>query len=128
MSVEKLEASLPERAILTAYSGFRAKFGSAPADYEQVLVYADAEDMLRLFKPTRRKKRNLLVLTPDEHLQRLSEDRIAPVAQIYVDLWQLGAPASRFVDELERRFAGAPAKALEEAVKELKRIPEPEVS
>ncbi len=76
---------------MSAYSGFRAKFGSAPVDYEQVFVYADPDLIKRTFKPTQRKRRNLFVLTPDEHLQRLSEKGVAPSVQIYVDLWQLGA-------------------------------------
>ncbi len=55
----------------------------------------------------------MFVLTPDEHLQRLSEGGIAPLVQIYVDLWQLGAHASRFVEELEKKLALAPIRALE---------------
>ncbi len=117
--VEKLEAELPSGAILTAYSGFRAKFSSTPADYEQVFVYADTDVVKRAFKPTAKGRHNLFVLAPDEHLQRLSEHGVAPLVQIYVDLWQLGAPASRFVEELEREFAPAPTRALEEVAREV---------
>lgn len=113
-ATEKLEAELPSGVILTAYSGFRARIGRTPADYEQVFVYADADQIRRTYRPTRRRKRNLFVLTPDEHLTRLSEDGVAPLVQIYVDLWQLGAPASRFVEELERKLAPALTRALEE--------------
>lgn len=116
-TVDELEAGSPSSAILTAYSGFRAKLGSTPADYDQVFIYADADEMRRAFKPTSRERRNLFVLTPDEHLQRLSEKNVAPLVQIYVDLWQLGAPASRLVDELEREFAPAPERALEGIMK-----------
>ncbi len=119
--VEELEAELPRGAILTAYSGFRARFGSTPADYEQVFVYADVDVIKRAFKPTSGEKRNLFVLTPDEHLQRLSEKNVAPLVQIYVDLWQLGAPASRFVEEIEREFAPAPTRALEGVAKTLEK-------
>lgn len=119
--VEELEAELPRGSILTAYSGFRARFRSTPADYEQVFVYADTNMIKRAFKPTSREKRNLFVLTPDEHLQRLSERGVAPLVQIYVDLWQLGAPASRFVEELEREFAPAPTRALEEVARARKK-------
>ena len=120
-TVGELESGLPRGAILTAYSGFRAKLGSTPADYGQVFVYADADGIKRAFKPTRREKRNLFVLAPDEHLTRMSEDGVAPLVQIYVDLWQLGAPASRFVEELERKLALAPTLALEELAKVLKK-------
>lgn len=115
--VDEIEAGLPRGSILTAYSGFKAKFSSTPADYEQVFVYADPDSIRRAFKPTSRKRRNLFVLTPDEHLRRFSEHNVAPLVQIYVDLWQLGAPANRFVEELERKFAPAPTKALEEVAK-----------
>ena len=113
----RLEAELPRSAILTAYSGFRTRLGKAQADYDQVFVYADLDEMRRAFKPTSKRKRNLFVLTPDEHLKRLSEKNVAPLAQIYVDLWQLGAPAGRFVEELELRFASAAYKTLEEIVR-----------
>jgi len=112
-TVEELEAGLPRSAILTAYSGLRAKLGPTPADYEQVFIYADPDEIKRAFKPTSMQERNLFVLTPDEHLQRLSEKNVAPPVQIYVDLWQLGAPASRFVEKLEREFAPAATRALE---------------
>ena len=120
-TVEELEARLPRSAILTAYSGFRAKLGSTPADYEQVFIYAGADEIQRAFKPTSQERLNLFVLTPDEHLQRLSEKNVAPIVQIYVDLWQLGAPASRFVDELEREFAPAPTRALEGIARDLEK-------
>jgi DNA-binding MarR family transcriptional regulator len=111
--IKKLEAGLPSDAILTAYSGFRAKFGTTPTDYHQVFVYADSEAIKRAFKPTFREKRNLFVLTPDEHLRQLSDKNVAPLVQIYVDLWQLGAHASRFVEELEQKFKYAPFHAFD---------------
>ncbi|GAH07306.1 unnamed protein product, partial [marine sediment metagenome] len=119
MTASELEAKLPRGAILTAYSGFRAKLGSTPADYEQVFVYADADGIKRAFRPNGNKERNLFVLAPDEHLMRLSERGVAPPVQIYVDLWQLGAPGSRFAQELERDFAPVPTRALEEAAREI---------
>jgi len=119
MTASELESKLPRGAILTAYSGFRAKLGSTPADYEQVFVYADADEIKRVFKPNGNKEGNLFVLAPDEHLMRLSESGVAPPVQIYVDLWQLGAHGSRFAQELEREFAPDPTRALEEVAREL---------
>lgn len=118
-TVDELERELPPGSILTAYSGFRAKFGVAPADYEWVFAYASPKAVERRFKPTQREKRNLFVLTPDEHIKRLSEGGIAPLPQIYVDLWQLGTPASRFVEELDRKLAPAAVRALEEVARGL---------
>jgi hypothetical protein len=72
-----------------------------------------------MFRPKQRKKNNLFVLMPDDHLKRLSEGGVAPLAQIYVDLWQLGALASRFVEELDRKLASAALRGLEEVTKTL---------
>jgi hypothetical protein len=121
MKISEIEEELRSFGLLTAFSGFRASFGSVPADYSQVFVYADPDIVRRTFKSTSRKKRNLFVLTSDDHLRRMSKAGIAPLVQIYVDLWQLGAPASRLVEDLERRFAAAPTKALEEVAEALKR-------
>jgi DNA-binding transcriptional MocR family regulator len=115
--VHELETQMPPGSILTAYSGFRARFGTTPADYDTVFVYANPAAIERMFKPTQRKKRNLFVLVPDDHLKRLSEGGVAPLVQIYVDLWQLGALASRFVEELERELVTAPTRALEEVAR-----------
>jgi hypothetical protein len=119
--LHELEAGLPDESILTAYSGYLARFGTAPADYDAVFVYANPETIERMFKPTPKQKRNLFVLTTDEHLSRLSENGIAPLAQIYVDLWQLGAPASRFVEELDRRLRPAALKALAGVVERVRK-------
>ena len=61
----------------------------------------------------------MFVLAPDEHLMRLSENGVAPPVQIYVDLWQLGALGSRFVQEFEREFTPDPTLTLEEVAREL---------
>ncbi|MGQ9787846.1 MAG: hypothetical protein ACUVQM_00815 [Candidatus Hadarchaeaceae archaeon] len=114
ISLEELEANLLRGSVLTAYSGYRVRFGSLPTEYNQVFVYAEAEEMQRIFKPTMRKKRNLIVLQPDAHLRRLSGDGAAPVVQLYVDLWQLGKPASRFVEELESKIFSSNTRALSE--------------
>jgi hypothetical protein len=37
-----------------------------------------------------------------------------------VDLWQLGKPASRFVEELERKLSPAPERALGEIARSLR--------
>lgn len=118
--LEELEGKLPRGSVLTAYSGYRVRFGSTPAEYNQVFVYAEAEEMQRAFKPTMRKRRNLIVLQPDVHLKRLSSNGAAPVVQLYVDLWQLGKPASRFVEELENKILSPHTRALGEVARTFK--------
>jgi len=121
ISPEEIESSLPRGVVLTAFSGFRAKLNKTPGEYGQVFVYSDSDEVQRAFKPTQRERRNLFVLRSDEHLARLSKDGVAPLVQLYVDLWQLGAPASRFVDELEKELSPAPTRALGEVARALKR-------
>jgi len=117
--VHELETQMPPSSILTTYSGFRARFNTTPADYDTVFVYANPDAIKRMFRPTQRKKSNLFVLMPDDHLKRLSEGGVAPLAQIYVDLWQLGALASRFVEEFDRKLAPTALRGLEEVTKTL---------
>ncbi len=97
--LEEIEGDLPHGSILTAYSGFRARF-EAPAEYHEVHVYADPSEIKKMFPKTRGYRNNIIVLRPDEHLSRVSKDGIAPLGQIYADLWQLGEPAKIFVDRL----------------------------
>lgn len=101
-SVSEIEAQMPPSAIFTGYSGYKLKFGALPADYDEVHVYADPKEIKRRFRPRGGYKKNLFVLSSDQHLESVSHGRAAPLAQIYVDLWQLGKPADRFVDELDR--------------------------
>ena len=122
-TVEELERSLPRGVILTAYSGYRATLGKMPGEFNRVFVYSDTDEVKRVFKPTQRERRNLFVLRSDEHLARLSKNGVVPLVQLYVDLWQLGAPASRFVDELERELSPAPTRAFGEVARALKKPP-----
>jgi hypothetical protein len=57
------------------------------------------------------------VLKPDEHLTKLSKDGVAPIGQIYVDLWQLGGPAKIFVDELSSHMRLAEVEAIKGVIR-----------
>lgn len=116
-SATEIAAALPRGSLLTAHCGFQARLGSTQFDYHQVFAYADADEVKRVFKPTQRERRNLFVLEPDKHMRSLIKGRAAPIVQIYVDLWQLGTPGNRFVEELDRIFASAPNMALRDLVK-----------
>ena len=39
--VERIEASIPAKAVLTAYSAFKFKFGNIPSEYSEIVVYGD---------------------------------------------------------------------------------------
>ncbi len=101
MEVSEIEARLPGSAIPTAYTAFvRHEGRNLVADYEQVVVYADWNEVRRRF-PLRRSQANLLVLEPDPLLSRYG--RIAPRCQVYADLFNLPTwQAQRFLEALDR--------------------------
>jgi len=101
--VHRIEGSLPRSSIPTAYMAYRERFGDAPADYSEVYVYGEREDFVRRFGAGRLKgHRNLIVLRNDEHLASIGS---LPLAQMYVDLWNIETwYARRFLDGLNERL------------------------
>jgi len=104
MPVEKIEGNMPAGIAFTAYSGYRFLFRESPADYGEVYVYASkaqAEEIRERF-PLKKGPPNLFILEKDEFMEK---NEIAPVAQIYADLWNLREWYARdFLDALERRL------------------------
>ncbi|MFB0500436.1 MAG: hypothetical protein ACETWO_04095 [Candidatus Hadarchaeaceae archaeon] len=112
-SVVKIEDKMPHGAVFTAFSGYRRRFGKTPTHYEQVFVYADPAEVRRRFPESPAERKNVFVMRPDPHLAQTNKDGAAPIAQIYVDLWQLGGdPADRFLLELETKLKAKPIEAL----------------
>jgi len=107
LSVEEIESLVPAESLFTAYTGFKHRFGYAPADYGEVIVYGDRQRFVERFGDYQHTKHpNLLVLSIDDHLRQFRE---TPLAQIYVDLWNLETwYARRFVEELDRRIEEYP--------------------
>jgi len=124
LSLKEIEADVPKGAVLTAYSGYDARLGNVPTDYEAVYFYADPLAAKRAFPPGRGRRKNVLVLAPDPHLTRLSKGGAAPLTQIYVDLWQLGTPAKRFIEELDRQLELAAVGALQTMIQRLRGRPQ----
>lgn len=117
-SVSEIERDMPPGSVFTMFSGYRLRFGETPTHYEEVYVYADQDTVKRKFPESPAERRNLFVLRPDPHLERTSKDGAAPLAQLYVDLWQLGgSPADRFILELEKKFKAKPIEALKALVR-----------
>jgi len=100
--VGEIEKSLPQ-VIFTAYTAYKLKFKSVPSDYGEVVVYG-GENIKERFVPNEKMKPNLTVLRTDEHLKKFT---IAPLAQIFVDLWNLNTwYANEFVKVLEEKIDG----------------------
>jgi len=100
MTVNEIEARLPVSAIPTAYTAFVLHEGrNLVADYEQVVAYADGNEVRRRF-PWRRGHANLLILEPDPLLNGYG--RVAPRCQVYADLFNLPTwQAQRFLEVLD---------------------------
>lgn len=114
----EIEAQMPKGTIFTAYSGYRRRFRTAPTDYDEVYVYADQDEVKRRFPASEVERRNVFVLAPDPHLKKVSRDGAAPLAQIYVDLWQVGgAVADKFIVELDKKLELAAAEALKKMIR-----------
>jgi hypothetical protein len=105
IAVSEIEARLPASAIPTAYTAFVQHEGrNLVADYEQVVVYANANEVRRRFPPHRGQV-NLVVLEPDPLLSQYG--RVAPRCQVYADLFNLPTwQAQRFLEALDHELLG----------------------
>ena len=98
MDVNNIEKSMPNSAIFTSYSAYKFKFKDVPADYSEVYVYCDKEEIRDRFKEIKGIP-NLFILKKD--INRLT------IANLFVDLWNLKEwYAKDFLDALERRIDG----------------------
>lgn len=105
MPISDIEKNLPSKVIYTAYSAYKFKFNDVPADYSEVIVYADDAEDIQVRFPFKKEHANLIVLKKDKEIHRLAKNNIAPLAQIYVDLWNLGTwYAKEFLKELEQKI------------------------
>lgn len=104
MPVSQIEKSMPDGVFYTAYSGCKFRLKRVPADYSEVYVYAGGKALEEIEKRFPRKDgpQNLFVLKSDGALEKISHDGVAPLEQIYADLWNLRQwYAKEFTDALE---------------------------
>jgi hypothetical protein len=103
MSVADIEKNMPHGIVFTAYSAYRMRFGDAPADYSEVYVYGDAEEVRKRFPPSMNTP-NIFVLKARE-AGRQAETAGNP--RMFVDLWNLGTwYAKDFLKALEVKLGG----------------------
>lgn len=100
MNINEIEKSLP--FIFTGYSAWRLLTNSMPFDYDEVYIYVPIEEkeFFKIWlkdKPIKKGKENLFVIfTDDKHLIKNSEKKIAPLPQIFVDIYSIGKLASKY--------------------------------
>jgi hypothetical protein len=46
-------------------------------------------------------------------LKKLSQEGAVPLVQLYVDLWQMGELRGAVLEEIKKKLAGAPLRAIE---------------
>ena len=106
-SVLNIEGLMPPSAIYGAYSAYRLKFKSAPADYDKVYIYsADIEEIKKRFpavNAVKTKTPNLIVLKADKFLKNYGQT--TTLAQTFVDLWNLSEwYAKDFLEALKEKI------------------------
>lgn len=101
--VEEIEKHIPSGCAITCFSAFKSKFGKTFHLYRQVYVYADFERIKKMFE-ARTGPNRITVLRPDQHLLKLTQNKIVPFAQMYVDLWQIGNLGKRYISDLNVRI------------------------
>ena len=97
----EIEKRMPSSIVFGAYTAYKFKFKDAPADYSEVYVYCADEDLKELIRrfPAKSGNPNLFALSKD------FEDRKMPVAQIFVDLWNIKEwYANDFINALEKKL------------------------
>ncbi|MEK6847700.1 MAG: HTH domain-containing protein [Nanoarchaeota archaeon] len=106
--VREIERILPD-IFYTAYSAYKLRFSDVPADYSEVYVYAEGKEFEAIrkrildFKVSEGSKSpNFFVLKKDNSLNLYKE---IPLAQIFVDLWNLKEwYAKDFINAMEGKL------------------------
>ena len=100
MPVRVVEKMMPS-CLFSAYSGYKFRFDSVPADYSEVFAYVGSEHMSKIQErfPKDKRKPNLIILDIDDHLRKFTK---IPLAQLFVDLWNINTwYAKEFLNSLE---------------------------
>jgi hypothetical protein len=118
--VKKIESEMPLGTIFTAFSGYARRIGEIPS-YTEVYVYGDAREIEAKFPKKETRKPNLIVLERDHHIGNVSRNDAAPLAQIYVDLWQIGSQeAEKLMVDLDNVLRLRREEALKEVVEKIR--------
>ncbi len=101
MPVKEIEKIMPN-IVFSVYSAYKFKFNDVPADYSEVYVYCNEEELGEIKKRFPEKNGNENVFVLKKYGEYGKTDTIA---QIFVDLWNLKEwYADDFLKELEKRI------------------------
>lgn len=103
-TVSEIEKRMPPGVVFAAYTAYKFRFKDVPADYSEVYVYCSEKDLAELakrFPLNKNPNPNLFVLRKD------FADNETPIAQMFVDLWNLKEWYARdFLKALEEKLDG----------------------
>ncbi len=102
--LSEAEKLMPSSAFFTAYTAYKIRFKSAPADYSSIYIYAkDLQEIKKRF-PASKRNPNVFILKLDPLIKKTSKSNSVCLGQIFVDLWNLKEwYASDFIKEFEER-------------------------
>lgn len=106
-SASEMEARVPDGVFFACYSAYAKKFGSVPADYDKVYLYANSDLLPKIIErfPQQKGYANFFVLKSDPYLESISDNGIVPVEQIFADIWNLSDwYAKDFIKELREKL------------------------
>lgn len=122
LSTSRVEAELPSSSVMTAYSALKRKIGDIAREYKEVYTYGSITKIKQTLKEFPGHTTLVIVLKPDDHLLKISQDGVAPLGQIYVDLWQLGNPAKPYISFLEKKMKSQEMATLRGIITRTKRM------
>lgn len=104
LPVKEIEKSIPDNTIYGAFSSYKLKFKDVPADYSEVYVYGNAEEIKKRFPQSNEMMpSNLFVLEKDKFMGEYG--KTTTLAQTFVDLWNIKEWYARdFLDALKKRI------------------------
>jgi len=106
LPVREIEKLMPD-ITFTSYTAYKLRFNDVPSDYSEVYAYADEKELNEVKKriskiKTSEKTPNLFILKKDHFMLNYNS---LPIAQLYVDLWNLKEWYSKeFLNALEKRM------------------------
>lgn len=104
MPITQIEKQMPSGVTFTAFTAFKLRFKDVPADYSELYVYANEEELVELKKrfPKREGPANLIVLSKPK---KLNTEKIVPNELLFVDLWNLKEwYAKEFLNALKQKM------------------------
>lgn len=95
LRVKEIEGNMPSDIEYGAYSAYKLKFKDVPADYSEVYVYGETDEVKKRF-PKKEGPENIFVLKKGTEMS---------IALLFVDLWNIKTwYAKDFLNILEKRI------------------------